>query len=144
MCRFSSHCPSPALLSVCDAYTHIDTRAQILSWDLSLLVSYIYLKLCLKSLHKRGLWASPCLHLKGNVCQIPVDSTIAKPAKLCWQSHDLCQTLKPPLAQLHLNWDVPNISKRSHIWIWKRSLTEIEVETHPSPKNWTITTLPCT
>lgn len=42
---FSCHCPSSALLSVCDAYTHTDTHAQILSRDLSLLISSIYINL---------------------------------------------------------------------------------------------------
>lgn len=30
------------------------------------------------------------------------------------QSHDLPQMLTPPLHQLHLNWDVPNVSQWSH------------------------------
>lgn len=90
------------------------TCAQILSRDLSLLISSIYLKLCLKTPHRRGPWPSLCVPLKGNACHIPTQPTIAKLAKLSRQSHDLPQMLKPPLAQLHLNWDVPCVSKGSH------------------------------
>lgn len=110
---FSCHCPSSALLSVCDAHTHRHTCSDTVSRSFSSYLLYLH-KSVLEITAQGGTMSLSMFAFEGECLPDSYSTNHCQTSETQLANHDCHQTLKPPSAQLHLNWDAPNISKWSH------------------------------